>query len=112
MTYPKARSGPPENPENSQRRGVALGVARGSGWCRSDGRGPHWAMVRSGFLGRVDEKQHGFLRAATGAFTTIDVPGAYSTGVYGINDAGQIVGDFLGADEKQHGFLRTGTGAH
>ena len=33
---------------------------------------------------------HGFLRDAKGAFTTIDVPGAISTQVFGINATGKI----------------------
>jgi len=35
--------------------------------------------------------RHGFLRTATGTFTTIDVPGAIHTTLTGINDAGEIV---------------------
>lgn len=37
---------------------------------------------------------HGFV-LSNRTFTTIDVPRATSTGVFGINDAGQIVGDFI-----------------
>src|SRR5262249_30979582 len=40
-------------------------------------------------------------------FTTIDVPGAISTGATGINDAGQIVGLYVGTD-RDHGFLLSG----
>lgn len=66
---------------------------------------------------------HAFLRAAASAFTTIDVPGATCTvtssgyvalvaihSANGINNAGQIVGDFCGANDKTHGFLRSPTG--
>ncbi|MEO5657508.1 MAG: PEP-CTERM sorting domain-containing protein [Nitrospiria bacterium] len=35
----------------------------------------------------------------------ITVPGAYSTMIYGINDAGDIVGTFLGSDHRVYGFL-------
>ena len=59
----------------------------------------------------ANNKERGFLRTATGAFTTIDVPGATSTDLSGINDTGQIVGYFTGANGKQLGFLRTTTGA-
>ena len=37
---------------------------------------------------------HGFLRDKAGRFTTIDVPGAKGTGIYKINDLGQIVGRY------------------
>ncbi len=46
------------------------------------------------------------------AFTTIDVPGARSTNVRGINDAGQIVGSFAGfitGVRKFQGFLLAGS---
>src|SRR4051794_5276606 len=39
-------------------------------------------------------------------FTQIDVPGAYITYAYGINDAGQIVGVFTDST-GDHGFLDT-----
>lgn len=45
--------------------------------------------------------------AVTYTFTTLDVPGATATRVWGINDAGQIVGDFSNATGT-HGFLDTG----
>jgi len=38
-------------------------------------------------------------------FTTIDVPGALNTQAFGINPAGQIVGDYLDSSFGQHGFL-------
>jgi probable HAF family extracellular repeat protein len=41
------------------------------------------------------------------SITQLDVPGATSTVAYGINDAGQIVGDF-GNNTGVHGFLDTG----
>jgi probable HAF family extracellular repeat protein len=45
--------------------------------------------------------------AASFTFTTIDVPGAFSTEAFGINAAGQIVGTFDSAT-GQHGFLYSG----
>ena len=44
--------------------------------------------------------------AAPYTFTTLDVPGAGETGAFGINDAGQVVGDFR--DSSGHGFINTG----
>lgn len=50
----------------------------------------------------------GFVNSGT-KFQTVTVPGAQSTFLNGINRAGTIVGDFLGADNHFHGFeLRNG----
>jgi probable HAF family extracellular repeat protein len=46
--------------------------------------------------------------AVTFSFTQIDVPGAFFTEAFGINDAGQIVGDFGIIAGGTHGFLDTG----
>jgi hypothetical protein len=40
----------------------------------------------------VIRQQHGFLRDADGTFTTIDVPGAFTTHAAGIDDEGTVVG--------------------
>ena len=42
----------------------------------------------------ADVAYHGFLRDRAGRFTTIDIPGAKGTGIYRINDRGQIVGRY------------------
>jgi hypothetical protein len=47
---------------------------------------------------------HGFLRDKKGNFTQIDVPGAASTSVYGLNDGGDIVGGYSDGTTT-HGFL-------
>jgi probable HAF family extracellular repeat protein len=49
---------------------------------------------------------HGFLYSADG-FTTIDVPGASGTAVFGINAAGTIVGSYIDAHGAAHGFRVT-----
>src|SRR5437868_1249610 len=41
-------------------------------------------------------------------FTTIDGPSASLTRAFGINDAGQIVGEFRDASNRAHGFLLSG----
>jgi probable HAF family extracellular repeat protein len=46
----------------------------------------------------------GFLYA-NGIFATIEVPGATSTDVFGINDSGDIVGSYRDAMDMTHGFL-------
>jgi uncharacterized membrane protein len=40
-----------------------------------------------------------------GNYTKLDVPGAVFTVAQGINNAGQIVGLYLGADDTFHGFV-------
>jgi hypothetical protein len=55
-------------------------------------------------------REHGFLRAKNGAFTTIDAPGSTSTEVLAINPAGTIVGDFDSTTIFYAGFLRTPDG--
>ncbi len=51
----------------------------------------------------VQPNLHGFLRSPDGRYTTIDVPGAFATQAWGINDTGQIAGIFF--DPLTHGFL-------
>jgi len=55
-------------------------------------------------LGTVAEAE-----AASFQFTTIDVPGADSTYANGINDAGDIVGDFNDGSGTPHGYLKQGS---
>ena len=49
-------------------------------------------------------RRRGFL-LDRGRFTRIDVPGAAQTQAIGINDRGQVVGEYLDADGMVHGFL-------
>ena len=42
-----------------------------------------------------------------GTFTTINVPGSTETSVDGINDAGQIVGNYVDNEDHLHGFVAT-----
>jgi uncharacterized membrane protein len=49
---------------------------------------------------------HGFLYQ-DGVFQLIEPPGAISSGAFGINNRGQIVGDYTDA-RGTHGFLDTG----
>jgi hypothetical protein len=49
---------------------------------------------------------YGFLLDVDGSYTTLDVPGPTNTHVYGINNAGQIVGDYQGPGAGTYfGFL-------
>src|SRR4051794_14136049 len=66
-----------------------------------------WSMLSVvALLGTAPIAASSSANAAAFSFTQIDVPDALSTRVVGINDAGQIVGDFF--DTKSHGFLDTG----
>jgi hypothetical protein len=49
---------------------------------------------------------HGFLRDATGGFTTINYPGQASTGIAGISSSGVMAGNYSqGGSNPIHGFL-------
>ena len=48
---------------------------------------------------------HGFLRDASGAFTTIDVPSATLTAITAVNDRGGMVGVYVDAEGTRHAFL-------
>jgi hypothetical protein len=51
---------------------------------------------------------HGFVRDASGTFTTIDVPGATRfTLALGTNEAGQTVGAYVDRKGRLHGFCAT-----
>jgi probable HAF family extracellular repeat protein len=52
---------------------------------------------------------HGF-KVVNGKFSTIDVPGAIQTEVFGVNDGGDVVGAFATSDGHLHGFLLHHTG--
>ena len=56
------------------------------------------------FLGATQECKADYI------FTTLDVPGATSTGASGINDLGQIVGGYSNPDTTVHGFLLSSGG--
>jgi uncharacterized membrane protein len=56
-------------------------------------------------------QEHGYVRSAGGAFTTIDAPGATATSAEGINNSGQIVGNYQDAKLSWHGYVRSAAGA-
>jgi hypothetical protein len=51
---------------------------------------------------------HGFV-LSKGVYTTLDYPGAVpgTTGASGINDFGEVVGDYTDANGALHGFIAT-----
>ena len=64
-----------------------------------------WILSDSRQL-RRSSHANGFLHSkSTGTWTTIDVPGAADTYVYGINDAGEIVGAYTDSSGNEHGFV-------
>jgi hypothetical protein len=48
---------------------------------------------------------HGFFRDKKGTYTLLDFPGANLTEAIGINDGGQVVGDYRDSSGKFHGFF-------
>ena len=69
-------------------------------------------MAITGFYADANNLSHGFLRAANGAFTTFDVPGALNTYAENINAAGTISGYYEDAEiNHEHGFVRAANGA-
>ena len=47
---------------------------------------------------------HGFL-LEDGEFTSIDFPGATDTRAFGINERGDIVGNYVDADKRTHAYI-------
>jgi uncharacterized membrane protein len=84
---------------------TAFGPPPGGGFAGADG--PHindaGAIVGS-FNEQTDFAGRGYLYN-NGVFTTINFPGATSTGVGGINDAGEIVGQYTDSGGTSHVFL-------
>jgi probable HAF family extracellular repeat protein len=69
-------------------------------------------IVGGYFLSSVGSgAEHGFL-ATSGGFTTLEFPSAGITEANGVNNTGQIVGDFSDADFNQHGFIFKDGGYH
>src|SRR5204863_5522010 len=57
-----------------------------------------------------DFMEHGFIRASSGAFTTVEVPGALHTSSVGINSADAITGSYVDASFLVFGYLRASDG--
>ena len=58
------------------------------------------------------DRRHGFIWS-NGTFTTFSVPGdgpGFGTRAFGINDFGEVVGDYGTGQVPFHGFLRSSTG--
>jgi hypothetical protein len=53
---------------------------------------------------------HGF-KLKNKVFTWVDIPGATNTRILGVNDGGDVAGDFMTSDGHIHGFLLHHTGA-
>jgi hypothetical protein len=70
---------------------------------------PAGAVAGTYFDSNFNER--GFLRAKSGAFTTIDVPGASFTEGLAINPSGAITGDFCNQTTCFAGFIRSPNGS-
>jgi probable HAF family extracellular repeat protein len=55
--------------------------------------------------------QRGFVMRRDGTLDDVLYPGAVSTVAFGINNEGDVVGEYKDGDGKAHGFLRTRAGA-
>jgi probable HAF family extracellular repeat protein len=65
---------------------------------------------RTQIVGTNEQRRHGFIWSK-GVFTTFNVPNDHpilGTVAFGINDPGQIVGDYVDTDGTRHGFLLSG----
>jgi hypothetical protein len=80
--------------------------APGSTRTAVNGNSPH---AIAGEFDDAGGNQHGFV-LWNGIYTTIDVPGSVSTGVFSINEQGRIVGSYDDAGGVTHGYI--GTPAH
>src|SRR5262245_48262154 len=73
---------------------------------------PRWSRKRRGSAARIPQldtlEERRLL--STYSFTRLDVPGATFTEGYGINNSGQIVGDYSDASGHWHGFLKDSGG--
>ena len=74
---------------------------------RSDDLGAHDINNFGQIVGCHALCSHGYLLSGS-AFTSIDITGAVSTQASGINDAGQIVGNYYDGTTL-HGFIYDGT---
>src|SRR4029453_12819425 len=53
----------------------------------------------------ADRRLHGFFRDKKGTYTLLDFPGATLTEAVGINDDGQVVGEYGDSAGRSHGFF-------
>jgi uncharacterized membrane protein len=65
----------------------------------------NFSLVSNGRASFASGDGHAFL-LDQGSYTTLDVPGAYTTQATGINASGHIVGYYMDANGT-HGFLAT-----
>src|SRR5271166_725791 len=52
----------------------------------------------------------GFVRDASGAFTTFEAPGGVTTFSHGINASGQVAGDYFTTGGARPGYIRDASG--
>jgi hypothetical protein len=93
-TAPPGRTAPPPRPRPRRYTTVAVPGAPLTFPLAVNNRGQIVGFSALRFALEEDSDTHGFLlrNGAGGAFTRIDVPGAFGSGATGINDHGTIVG--------------------
>lgn len=63
-----------------------------------------------GTVGGVDGVTHSLILSTDGTFTVFDPPAAVSSFAEGINDSGEVVGEYRDASLVRHGYLRATDG--
>jgi probable HAF family extracellular repeat protein len=58
-----------------------------------------------GYFESADGSSHGFVRARDGSISDIEAPGAQSTSLNSINEAGEIAGGYVDSDHAVHRIL-------
>ena len=65
------------------------------------------AQVRHVGTVTINGQDHGFVHTQSRGVETFDFPGAQHTRAFGINDSGEIVGEYVDSNGHTHGFLGT-----
>jgi uncharacterized membrane protein len=88
----------------SAQRVTIQGASRSDAYGINDADDP--AQVRHVGTCTIGGVDHGFVHTAARGVETFDFPGARQTRAFGINDAGEIVGEYVD-NGRTHGFLGT-----
>jgi uncharacterized membrane protein len=67
-------------------------------------------LIVGHYLDSTGQDVHGFLYSPnSNTYTAIDYPSARHTAAMGINNNGQIVGNYIDSSQQGHGFLLSGS---
>ena len=89
----------------SAQRIVIEGVSRSDAFGINNASDP--AKVRHVGTYTIGGVDHGFVHTHSDGVKTFDFPGATHTRAFGINDVGEIVGEYVDSSGRTHGFLAT-----